>query len=197
MGHAYRVLRVAFESRAELGCEFFNNFVHGGLFIPGAFDLIYGEPVVVLVVLPFVAGAIEFGGCVVQTLPREFEAHGGRCGVAFEFHSVTEPSPELEAGSMPIEVARLEAARGLDEGRRSSHAALPPESGLRVQHREIDLKDPKRSKVEQSILDLAGLGMNIARLIETIQEPDGLIEGCILDLVERGAVRYEENGASH
>ena len=39
--------------------------------------------------------------------------------------------------------------------------------------------------------------MNIARLIETIREPDGLIEGCILDLVERGAVRCEENGASH
>jgi len=104
VGHAYRVLRVAFESRAELDREFFNNLVH---------------------------------------------------------------------------------------------AALLRESGLRVQHREIDLEDPKRSKVEQSILGLAGLGMNIARLIETIQEPDGLIEGCILDLVERGAVRYEANGASH
>ncbi|MBC8187393.1 MAG: hypothetical protein H8E78_04205 [Proteobacteria bacterium] len=111
MGHAYRVLRVAFESRAELDREFFNNLVHGGLFIPGA----------------------------------------------FEFHPVTEPSPELEAGSMPIEVALLEAARWLDEDRRSSHAALPRESGLRVQHRKIDLEDPKLSKVEQSILDLAVL----------------------------------------
>ena len=87
MSQAYRVLRIAFESRADLDREYFANLCNGGLFIPGNFDLLYGEPVFVLVDLPFVAGAIELEGCVVQNVPPEFEANGGRSGVALEIEN--------------------------------------------------------------------------------------------------------------
>lgn len=109
----------------------------------------------------------------------------------FEFHAMTEPVSFATQWSMPIEAGLLEAARFLDENRRDAHAALPREAGLRVEHQTVDVEDPSLSKIEQSILDLAGLGMTVARLIDTIQEPDRLVEDCILDLVERGAIRFE------
>jgi Tfp pilus assembly protein PilZ len=407
VGHAYRVLGVTFASRADLEREYSENLAHGGLFIPGSFDLLYGEPVIVLVDLPFVSGAIELEGCVVQNVPPEFEENGGRSGVAveienspeeirlaldgelgdqlvpevketiegrvaprskaevrarvcvagvselmgrtrnlslagvlvgidsdappvgaevsvwilhptsgeersipgvivrheidasdrptavgiqflvpecqaketiaylnrvkaseharrlggisgsintlgvsdllssfgmcipagrftlmragevgtiqiqdgvmhsvqigaafgikalvrmlawndgnFEFHAITEPDSSSSSSewSMPIEVGLLEAARFLDENRRDVQAALPRDCGLRVEHRIIDVEDPSLSKIDQSILDLAGLGMTVARLIDTIQEPDRLVEDCILDLIERGAIRVD------
>lgn len=408
LGHAYRVLGVAFESREDLDREYFANLSNGGLFIPGRFDLLYGEPVIVLLDLPFVGGAIELEGCVVQNVPAEFEENGGRSGVAleiqnspdeirmaleeelgerigpdgdaatggrvaprtvaevrarvcvagvaeltgrtrnlslagvlvgidgdapsvgadvsvsimhptsgeersipgvivrheldpqgrpsavgiqfmvvesdaketiaylnrvkaseharrlggisgsistlgvsdlvssfgmcvpsgrftlmrsgeigtiqihegvmgsvqigasfgikalvrmlawehgnFEFHAITEPATDSTGWSMPIEAGLLEASRFLDESRRESHVTLPMEAGLRVEHQVIDVESPELSKIEQSVLDLAGLGMSVARLIDTIQEPDGLIEGCILDLVERGAIQFENEG---
>ena len=33
--------------------------------------------------------------------------------------------------------------------------------------------------------------MKVSRLLDTIQEPDALIETAIVDLIERGAVRLE------
>lgn len=87
MAHAYRVLRIAFESRGALDREYFTNLVNGALFIPGHFDLLDDEPVMVFVDLPFVGGAIELEGCVAQSIPLEFEVNGGRCGVALELRN--------------------------------------------------------------------------------------------------------------
>ena len=90
LSQAYRVLRITFTSREDLECEYRANLVNGGLFIPGQFDLLYGEPVIVLVDLPFVPGAIDLEGCVVQNVPMEFEENGGRAGVALEIEDSLE-----------------------------------------------------------------------------------------------------------
>lgn len=406
MGQAYRILRVAFEDAEALVREYEGNLVNGGLFLPGYLELLYGEPVMVLVDLPFADTAIELEGRVAQTIPREFESGGGRPGVAlelsespeeirarlaaatgldlgspggadqelrssarsrahvraqvrvpgvseiegqtrnlslagvlvaivddpppvgqevrvaivhpttgeervidgiiarhdldesgcargvgvqflvepgdaeatiaylsqvkaseharrlggitgsidtlglpdlilsfgqcvpsgrftlmrggevgtvhvaggmmtaaqmgaavgvkalvrmaawedgsFEFHANLEPAPEEVNLAMPIEAALLEAARLVDESRVQRSAGLPPRAALRVVHHDVDVEDPALSKVESQILDRAGAGMNVMRVLDTIQEPDGLIERTILDLVERGALSLEE-----
>jgi len=405
VSEAFRVLRIAFESREALEREYEANLVNGGLFIPGALELLYGEPVLVFVELPFVDRTLELEGRVVQTIPIEFERNGGRAGVAlemsdapleirrvieealdrpildeiedgsgnrhaarsvahvrarvripgvaeiegrtrnlslagvlvaieadpppvgqevavaivhpvtgeergipgliarhdiaddgrvrglgiqfvvaaeqadvtiaylnqvkaveharrlggitgsidtlglndlilsfgqcvpcgrftlmnrgeigtvhvagglitsaqmgaaigvkalvrmaawkngnFEFHANLEPDEEAPALGLPIEAALLETARFIDETRSGAGPMVPGNAGLRVEHREIELDDPSLSKVERQILDRAGVGMKVSRLLDTIQEPDALIETAIVDLIERGAVRLE------
>lgn len=407
MGQAYRVLRVCFETRPALDREYQANLANGGLFIPGHLELLYGEPVVVLVELDFADAAIELEGRVVQTIPAEFEANGGRAGVAIELGDApgdvrrrieeamgeplleerdtgagnrharrsiahvrarvripgvaelegetrnlslagvlvaidVEPPPvgqdvvvaivhpttgeeraipgliarhdvdeygdvrgigiqfdvestdkddtlaylgqvkaseharrlggitgsiatlgledlissfgqcvpsgrftlmnagevgtihvanglmisaamgaavgikalvrmacwedgsfefhaNLEAEDdghgtvgLPIDAALIEAARFVDESRSSRGESISRRACLRIQHREIDLDDPTLSKIESRILDLAGVGMTVARLLDTIQEPDGAIEAAIHGLVDDGAVTLEE-----
>ena len=405
MSQAFRVLRVAFESREALEREYEANLVNGGLFIPGHLELLYGEPVLVFVELPFVDRTLELEGRVVQTIPIEFERNGGRAGVAlemsdppleirrvieqaldqplldevaagqgqrhaarsvahvrarvqvpgiaeiegrtrnlslagvlvaiesdpppvgqevvvaivhptsgesrsipgliarhdvaddgrvrglgiqfavpaaeadetiaylnqvkaseharrlggitgsidtlglndlilsfgqcvpcgrftllnrgevgvvhvasgvitsaqmgaaiglkalvrmaawkngnFEFHANLEPEEDAPALGLPIEAALLETARFIDETRSASGPEVPGNAGLRVEHHKVDLEDPLLSKIERQILDRAGVGMKVSRLLDTIQEPDALIETAIVDLIERGAVRLE------
>lgn len=405
MSEAFRVLRVAFESREALEREYEANLVNGGLFIPGHLELLYGEPVLVFVELPFVDRTLELEGRVVQTIPIEFERNGGRAGVAlemsdtpleirrvieeaidrpildeieegsgnriaarsvahvrarvripgiaeiegrtrnlslagvlvaiesepppvgqevtvaivhptsgeardipgiiarhdvaddgrvrglgiqfavpenradgtmaylnqvkaveharrlggitgsidtlglndlilsfgqcvpcgrftlmhrgeigsvhvaggmmtsaqmgaaigvkalvrmaswesgnFEFHANLEPDDDAPVLGLPIEAALLETARFIDETRSGSGPSVPGDAGLRIEHREIALDDPLLSKVERQILDRAGVGMKVSRLLDTIQEPDAVIETAIVDLIERGAVRIE------
>ena len=75
--------------------------------------------------------------------------------------------------------------------RSASGPEVPGNAGLRVEHHKVDLEDPLLSKIERQILDRAGVGMKVSRLLDTIQEPDALIETAIVDLIERGAVRLE------
>lgn len=405
MGQTYRVLRIAFERPEALELEYATNLSNGGLFLPAALDLLYGEPVLVFVDLPFAGGSVELVGRVVQTIPVEFEANGGRSGVAlalndsparireqleaatglvfpgeresgvgrrhaartvahvrarvripgvselegrtrnlslagvlvaiadepppvgqevsvaiqhpttgderelpgivarhdldeagvarglgiqfvvapaeaeatvawlsqvkaseharrlggitgsidtlgladlvasfgqcvpcgrftlmrggeigtihvaegrmtaaqvgaaigvkalvrmaawedgiFEFHANLAADEEERTMDLPIEAALLEAARLLDESRSHRAAGLPPHAGLRILHHEIDLEDPALSKLQSAILDRAGVGMSVLRVLDTIQEPDGLIERAILDLIEQGALSLE------
>ncbi len=68
---------------------------------------------------------------------------------------------------------------------------LPAGAGLRIEHSRVELDDPSLGKVTAQILDLAGVGMTVSRLLDTIQEPDRLIEETIAGLIEQGAVRLE------
>lgn len=84
MSDAFRVMRIVFETREELDHEWSLNVANGGLFLPGRFDLLNGEPVFVFVDLPFANAAIDVEGHVAQCIPVELEENGGRCGVAVE-----------------------------------------------------------------------------------------------------------------
>ncbi len=41
------------------------------------------------------------------------------------------------------------------------------------------------------MLDLAGVGMTVSRILDSIQEPDGLIEPAIVELIEQGALHMK------
>ena len=118
MSQAFQVLRIAFADQSALVREFETNLVNGGLFIPGDFELLYGEPVMVFVDLPFATASVEFEGRVVHTTPVEFEANGGQAGVALELQE-----------ALTVIRERIEKALGqrvlgeLDAGTGNRHAA--------------------------------------------------------------------------
>jgi hypothetical protein len=161
----------------------------------GRFTLRRGSEIGTIAIHEGVMRSVQIGAAFgIKALVRMLSWEDGK----FEFHAMTESPSDSADGqwSMPIEMALLEAARFLDEGRRDRQAILPRKAGLRIQHHEIDVDDPKLSKIERSILDLADVGMSVGRLIESIQEPNGLIEDCIFDLIERGAVSFEQRDDS-
>ena len=92
---------------------------------------------------------------------------------------------------MPVEAALLEAARFIDASARHGGSPLPLAAGLRIEHRKVDLHDPNMSKVEARVLDLAGVEMTVSRIFDSIQEPDGLIESAIVELIEQGALHMK------
>jgi len=405
LSQAFRVLRVTFDSREELEREYEANLVNGGLFIPGHLELLYGEPVMVWVDLPFIDKTVELEGRVVQTIPIEFEANGGRSGVAlemsdtpeeirecfeaalgaplvdersrgegqrhaprsvahvrarvrvagvseieghtrnlslagvlvaiteepppigqdvavaivhpttgeerelpgsvarhdlddtghvrgigiqfaiprnqadetiaylnavkaseharrlggitgsidtlgladlilsfgqcvpsgrftlmnrgevgivhvangmmmsaqmgaaigikalvrmanwedgnFEFHANLGPDEDAPVLGLPIEAALIEAARFVDESGAGPRPPLPGHAGLRIEHSQVDLSDPALGKIETQVLDLAGVGLAVDRMRDTIQEPDRAIDEAILRLIDEGIVRLE------
>ena len=84
MSEAYRVLGTTFDSAAALEREWNANLAKGGVFVPGRFELLHREPVLVFVDLPFAGKALDLEGRVVHCVPPEFEERGGRVGVAVE-----------------------------------------------------------------------------------------------------------------
>lgn len=110
---------------------------------------------------------------------------------SFEFHANLQPDEEDGQMLIPVEAALLEAARFIEESTRHGGSSLPLAAGLRSEHRKVDLHDPNMSKVEARVLDLACVGMTVSRVLDSIQEPDGLIESAILELIEQGALRME------
>jgi len=111
----------------------------------------------------------------------------------FQANPDCQEETEGEKMSLPIEMALLEAARLIDESRAQGESGLPRNSGLCVDSGGVDLDDPERSKIDAQIIDLAGAGMSISRILDSIQEPDGSIEGRILALIERGVVELDSD----
>ncbi len=151
MSHAYRVLRVSFETREELDREYAANLVNGGLFIPGPHALLYGEAVVVFVDLLFSASAVEFEGRVVQSIPAEFEANGGRIGV----------SVELSSSPLKIRACLEEAISGRfeDEASLGTGNRCAPRS---VAHVRARVSVPGAAEIEGRTRNLSLAGVLVA-----------------------------------
>ena len=110
---------------------------------------------------------------------------------SFEFCANLEPDEEDRQMAIPVEAALLKAARFIEENTRHGGSSLPLPAVLRIERRNSDLHDPDLSKIEACVLNLAGVGMTVSRILDSIQEPDGLIESAILELIEQGALHME------
>lgn len=155
----------------------------------GRFTLIRGGEIGTVHVAQGLMKAAQMGAAIgVKALVRMAAWEDG----TFEFHPNLDLEDEDQPIDLPIEAALLEAARLVDESRIHRAAGLPPDAGLRILHHEVELNDPTLSKIESQILDRAGTGISVMRVLDTIQEPDGLIERAIVGLVERGALSLEQ-----
>jgi hypothetical protein len=105
----------------------------------------------------------------------------------FEFHSELDPLSEPPA-PMPLEAALLEAARQLDEMRRVEPGTLDPNARLRLDVKALASHDSTFTKTEEAVVDLAGAGLTVRRLLDVIPESDAQILEAIRSLAERGLV---------
>jgi Tfp pilus assembly protein PilZ len=105
----------------------------------------------------------------------------------FEFHSELDPLTDPPA-PIPLEAALLEAARQLDEMRRVEPGTLDPSARLRLDVKALSSFDSTFTKTEEAVVDLAGAGLTVRRLLDVIPESDAQILEAIRSLAERGLV---------
>ncbi|MEZ4291353.1 MAG: PilZ domain-containing protein [Myxococcota bacterium] len=152
MSEAYRVLGTTFDSAAALEREWNANLAKGGVFVPGRFELLHREPVLVFVDLPFAGKALDLEGRVVHCVPPEFEERGGRVGVAVELR---ETPGELSTRIESLLGLRFEAEseRGGAEGRAAPRA---------VAHVRARVTAPGHDPIEGRTRNLSLAGVLIA-----------------------------------
>jgi hypothetical protein len=118
-----------------------------------------------------------------KALARLLSWEGGH----FQFHSELDPVADLP-DPMPLEAALLEAARQVDEMRRVEPGTLDPNARLRLDVKALASHDSTFTKTEEAVVDLAGAGLTVRRLLDVIPESDAQILEAIRSLAERGLV---------
>ena len=116
----------------------------------------------------------------VKALARMLQWNAG----TFSFHAQIDAMPD-ESAPLPLQNALLEAARQLDEAAHSSpldlRARFSLEQGALASAGEL-------SKLEEAVLDLAGAGLSVRRMIDVIPDADADVQGAIRSLLESGVL---------
>jgi hypothetical protein len=117
----------------------------------------------------------------VKALARVLQWSTGTFAFARTVDGITdEPSP------LPLQNALLEAARHVDEATRS--APIDMRRRFDVDRGGLASADGL-SKVEAAVVDLAGTGLTVRRMIDVIPDSDGAVQEAIRALLERGVLR--------
>ena len=135
-------------------------------------------------VVAFEAGNLRYA-CLgamrgVKALTRLLQWRTG----SFEFHAQVDPL-EREGEPMRLELALLEATRRLDEAARADATRLEPKLRFRID-REALAAAGALSKVEEAVLELAGVGLTVRRILDVVPEDDAPVSEALLALIERG-----------
>jgi len=105
---------------------------------------------------------------------------------SFEFHARLDPIQQSDA-PLPVDAAMLEAVRMIDAGKLVDASRFPSEATLRVDN----AADASRlSKIEAAVVDLAGAGFTVQRMIDVIPEPDPEIYRALESLVDGGVLAF-------
>ncbi|MCG8591889.1 MAG: PilZ domain-containing protein [Proteobacteria bacterium] len=107
----------------------------------------------------------------------------------FEFHARVDSEQLTDAG-VPLGAAILDAMRVLDESRRAA-APVSPEAVLSVESTLLDAQRSELSKTEEAVVDLAMVGMTVAKVVEVIPETDNDVLAAVESLRERGIVNLD------
>jgi Tfp pilus assembly protein PilZ len=89
----------------------------------------------------------------------------------FEFHAHVEPRYE-DSKSCSLDAALLEATRQQDELARLDGGQFAPGGRFQVDRAKVDAERGGLSKLEDSVLELAGAGMTLRQILDVIPEPD-------------------------
>jgi hypothetical protein len=71
-------------------------------------------------------------------------------------------------------------------------ASFPPDAFLRVDQVAVDAVRSELGKTEEAILDLAGVGMSVGKILAVIPEPEQQIFDVLGDLMSRGLVFLQD-----
>lgn len=138
--------------------------------------------------IAFESGAIRYAllGSLrgVKALARMLQWNAG----TFSFHAQIDAMPD-ESAPLPLQVALLEAARQLDEAAHSAPLDLRARFSL---ERDALASAGELSKLEEAVLDLAGAGLTVRRMIDVIPDADADVQGAIRSLLESGVLVRRE-----
>lgn len=116
----------------------------------------------------------------------------------FEFQTRIE-GEGFEDAPLPLEAAILEALRAADETAhaRAGDAAgagdlvIPGDAHLSVDQDRVDGEGADLEKTESAVLDLAGVGMNVDKILSIIPEPEDEVRSAIEALIRRGLLTID------
>jgi Tfp pilus assembly protein PilZ len=106
----------------------------------------------------------------------------------FSFHAQVDAMSN-ESAPLPLQSALLEAARQLDETAISAPLDLRARFSL---EREALARAGELSKLEEAVLDLAGAGLTVRRMIDVIPDSDADVQSAIRSLLESGVLVQRE-----
>jgi hypothetical protein len=137
-------------------------------------------------VVAFETGSLRYA-CLgamrgVKALTRLLQWRSG----SFEFHAQVDPL-EVEGEPVRLELALLEATRRLDESARADATRLEPRLRFRLD-RDALAAAGALSKVEEAVLELAGVGLTVRRILDVVPEDDAQVSEALLALIERGVL---------
>ncbi len=204
---AYR-LHLAFDDPDAFRSEFERNIAMGGAFIPTSDPLELRSFVEVAIELPFCEQSLVLEAEVVHLIPPEHALNPGDAGVAVSFRK---PANELWAifeGYLEQEAAASTPSDGIPDQQEAAAdddtpVDLPIERSGDSEHYApttrfevfLDGIDPSnRSDLEASVIDLAGVGLEVARMLEVIPEESVDVYRTIDVLVGRGALKIRRAG---
>ena len=136
------------------------------------------------VTIAFENGAIRYAllGSLrgVKAIARVLQWSAGK----FSFHAQIDAMTD-EPAPLPLQNALLEAARQVDESAHSTPLALRARFDV---DRDALARAAELSKLEEAVLDLAGAGLTVRRMIDVIPDSDADVQGAIRSLLESGVL---------
>ncbi len=196
-------LHLAFEDLDAFRAEFERNIAMGGAFICTSDPFELRSFLELVIELPFCDKSVILEAEVVHLMPAERALHPGDVGIAVSFRT---PASELRAmfkGYLENPTAGFTATAGmLDEAEATavddtlvdlpmekpgSSADYPPSTRFDVFLDGIETAG--LSEIEASMVELAGAGLEVARMLEIIPAESVDIHRTIDTLVERGVLK--------
>ena len=107
---------------------------------------------------------------------------------SFEFYARADRDA-FHGDAVALDAAMLDALCLKDESQRAGARPLPLTARLVVDREKVNAAREELSQAEEAILDLAGVGMSIGKVIDVIPEPDEEIRQQIAALLTRGLIR--------
>ena len=111
---------------------------------------------------------------------------------SFEFLARADPSEFSDAFALPVDEAIHDAMSSAKEGDASPASEIPSHSLEARLSVLCKVDQTSLAKTEQAIVDLAQVGMTVAKVIEIIPESDADIHRSLQDLMERGVVMLSD-----
>ena len=182
---AYR-LHLVFENPDAFRVEFERNIAMGGAFIPTGDQLKLRSFVDLVIELPFCDQTVVLEAEVVHLMPPERALHPGDVGIAVSFRKPASAIRAMFKGYLDEMTAEFIPTAGKIE---ELEATAVDDPSTRYDVFLDGIETAGLSAIEASVVELAGVGLEVVRMVEVIPEKSIDICRTIDTLVERGVLK--------